>query len=241
MMGIALPAVLFHGTLTPSSLMPTPNQSGLTSFRSSTRISTHHASRILPRAIAKSVRRALALCAVAFLPGFPTSFAPGPLGTQTAGSAEAQSSFSQGTELDEILLVQAPENDNGSGGIVLAWVPEPLQQSCLGRTLSQCAAMDFCIRTTTKTVPMCRNLAIPLSRLPSYPRGMTPPRVMSLSFYKLTPGGPYQPLVDIYKSLPSSSLDRLSMDARIKARIRYTHSGNNDSMQMEQVLSTAPF
>ncbi len=142
------------------------------------------------------------------------------------------------------LFVQAPEgpngnvaNDNGSGngnsnrGIDLAWIPEPLQKICLGKTLSQCGAMDFCIRTTTKTVAMCRNLAIPLSRLPSYPRGMSPPRVMSLSFYKLTPGGPYQPLVDAYKSLPSSGLKRLSMDARIKARIRYTHSANNDSIR----------
>jgi hypothetical protein len=199
------------------------------------------ASRIWPTSIVGPIRCALALCAVAFLPGSPTSFAPIPLVTQAAGSAQAQSSFSQGTELDEILFVQAPENDNGSGGIVLAWIPDPLQKICLGKTLSQCSAMDFCIRTTTKTVAMCRNLAIPLSRLPAYPRGMTPHRVMSLSFYKLSPGGPYQPLVDIYKSLPSSSLDRLSMDARIKARIRVTHSANDDSIQLEQVLATAPF
>lgn len=199
-----------------------------------------------------------ALCALIFLPGFPSSFAPGPLGTQAVGSAQAQSSFSDGVEsgdsaeLAVTLFVQAPEgpngnvangsgNGNGNRGIDLAWIPEPLQKICLGKTLSQCGAMDFCIRTTTKTVAMCRNLAIPLSRLPSYARGMSPPRVMSLSFYKLTPGGPYQPLVDAYKSLPSSSLKRLSMDARIKARIRYTHSGNNDSIQLEQVLATAPF
>jgi hypothetical protein len=220
----------------------------------------HQSCRILPRANASLTRRALALCALIFLPGFPSSFAPGPLGTQSVGAALAQSSFSDGVEsgdsaeLAVTLFVQAPEgpngnvaNDNGSGngngnrGIDLAWIPEPLQKICLGKTLSQCGAMDFCIRTTTKTVAMCRNLAIPLSRLPSYPRGMSPPRVMSLSFYKLTPGGPYQPLVDAYKSLPRGSLKRLSMDARIKARIRYTHSANNDSIQLEQVLATAPF
>jgi hypothetical protein len=212
----------------------------------SIRNSPHQSGRILPQSIDGRIfrafaRRALALCALVFLPGFPASFAPGPLAHQPAGSAQAQSSFSQGTDVDAILFVQAPENDNGSGGIDIAWIPEPLQKICLGKTLSQCAAMDFCIRTTTKTVPMCRNLAIPLSRLPAYPPGMRPRRVMSLSFYKLTPGGPYQPLVDIYKSLPSSSLERLSMDARIKARIRVTHSANDDSIQLEEVLGTAPF
>ena len=196
---------------------------------------------IWPSSVAGPARRALALCALVFLPGFPTSFAPIPLVTQAAGSAQAQSSFSQGTDVDAILFVQAPENDKGSGGIDIAWIPEPLQKICLGKTLSQCSAMDFCIRTTTKTVPMCRNLATPLSRLPAYPPGMRPRRVMSLSFYKLTPGGPYQPLVDIYRSLPSSSLERLSMDARIKARIRVTHSANDDSIQLEEVLGTAPF
>jgi hypothetical protein len=31
------------------------------------------------------------------------------------------------------------------------------------------------------------------------------------------------------------------MDARIKARIRVTHSANDDSIQLEEVLGTAPF
>jgi hypothetical protein len=180
----------------------------------------------------------LALCLLAFLPGFPS----GQTARAFAASASAQT-FSQGNsiELDEILFVQAPQPDNGSGGIVIAWIPEPLLKSCLGRTLAQCSAMDFCIRTTTKSVPMCRNLAIPLSRLPSYPPGMRPRRVMSLSFYKLASGGPYQPLVDLYKSLPRSSLERHSLYARIKARIRLTPMSNDDSIQLEQVLSTAPF
>jgi hypothetical protein len=192
-----------------------------------------HAPPALRRGICRVLRAVLCLVIVVI---FPSSR----LG---AGRAVAQSFFAQGdsTELEPVLFVQAPENDNGNGGIVVAWIPEPLLKFCLGKTLSQCSAMDFCIRTTTKIVSMCRNLAIPLSRLPSYPRGMTPRRVMSLSFYKLSPGGPYQPLVDIYKNLPSSSLERLSMDARIKARIRYTHSANDDSIQLEEVLATAPF
>jgi hypothetical protein len=171
---------------------------------------------------------AIVLCALVFVPG---TFAP--------HAARAQSSA--GSDFDVILFVQAPQPDNGSGGIVVAWIPEPLLKSCLGRTLAQCSAMDFCIRTTTKSVAMCRNLAVPLSRLPAYPPGMRPRRVMSLSFYKLSPGGPYQPLVDLYKGLPRSSLERLSLDARIKARIRLTPMSNDDSIQLEQVLSAAPF
>ena len=180
---------------------------------------------------------AFALCVLVFLAG--------PLVRPGAGAANAQSSFSQGdsVELDEILFVQTPEHDSSSNpGIEVAWIPEPLQKLCLGKTMSQCSAMDFCIRTTSKQVAMCRNLAIPLSRLPSsFPSGMRPRRVMSLSFYKITASGPYGPLQDFYKSLPRSSLQRLSLDARIKARIRFTREPDDDDFQFEQILATAPF
>lgn len=177
----------------------------------------------------------LVFCVVVFLPC--------PLMRQGAGLARAQASFSQGdsAELDQVLFVQAPEHDNGNGGIVVAWIPEPILKSCLGKTLSQCSAMDYCIRTTSKQVSTCRNLAIPLSHLPSYPPNMRPRRVMSLSFYKLSPGGPYAPLENFYKSLPRSTLQRISMDARIKARIRFTRTPDDDDFQLEQVLATAPF
>jgi hypothetical protein len=148
----------------------------------------------------------------------------------------------QSTEMEPILFIQAPEHGIPTNpGIEVIWIPEPLQKFCLGKTASQCAAMDFCIRTTSKQVKMCQNLAIPLSRLPAYPSGMTPRRMMSLTFYKLTPGGPYQPLVDAYKSLPRSSLERISMDARVKARVRFTRGDNDDDFQLEQVLAAAPF
>lgn len=171
------------------------------------------------------------LCALILLPA--------PFAHYGAGAAQAQS---QGVELDEVLFVQTPEHDVASNpGIDLIWIPEPLQRACLGKTLSQCSAMDFCIRTTTKSVAMCRNLVIPLSRLPSYPPNMRPRRVMSLSFYRLQPGGPYQGLADAYKSLPRSSLERISMAGRIKARIQFTRSADDDNFRFEQVLATAPF
>ena len=189
---------------------------------------------------AQRVRRTACPAIVAFV--FCLLVLPGPLSFPGYGSAHAQAFTSQGTELDEILFVQAPEHDvAGNPGIVLVWIPEPLLKSCLGKTLSQCSAMDYCIRTTSKQVSTCRNLAIPLSRLPSYPRGMRPARVLSLSFYKVTPTGPYGPLLDYYKSLPRSSLGRLSMGARIKARIQFTRSADDDDFRFEQVLATAPF
>lgn len=186
---------------------------------------TQQARRFTIRAIAASV-----FCLVVM---------PGPLAFPGYGVAHAQSA---GTELDEILFVQAPEHDIASNpGIDLAWIPEPLLKACLGKTLRQCSAMDYCIRTTNKQVAMCRNLAIPLSRLPSYPPGMRPARVLSLSFYKITPTGPYGKLQDFYKSLPRSSVERLSMAARIKARILFTRKPDDDDFRFEQVLATAPF
>ena len=179
-----------------------------------------------PRRTAMRKTAPLALCAALML------FAP---------LARYATAHAQGTELDETLFVQAPEHDNGGGGIVLIWIPEPLQRVCLGKTYSQCAAMDYCIRTTVKNVPMCRNLAVPLSRLPAYPPGMRPRRMMSLNFYKITPNGPYAALQNYYNSLPPSVLTRISTDARIKARIRFTAGSNDDSIQLEQVLATAPF
>jgi len=187
----------------------------------------------IARSIARFVRWGAACVLAALL---------SPLVGPGGGSARAQG-FSQGNsqERDEILFVQAPEHDNGSGGIVAIWIPAPLQKVCVGKTASQCSAMDYCIRTTSKQVSMCRNLAVPLSRLPAYPAGMIPRRMMSLSFYKLAPGGPYQPLEDFYKSLPRSSLEHISMTARIKARIRFTRGADDDDFRLEQVLGTGPF
>ena len=186
------------------------------------------------RGIARPVR-SVAAWAFVFL---ASAFAP-----PGAGSASVQAAFAQGSsvELDEVLFVQAPERDNSGNGIEVIWIPEPLQRFCLGKTHSQCSAMDYCIRTTSKQVSTCKNLAVPLSRLPAYPAGMIPRRMISEGFYKLAPGGPYQKLVDFYKSLPRTALERISMTARIKARIRFARSADDDDFNLEQVLAVAPF
>jgi hypothetical protein len=57
-----------------------------------------------------------------------------------------------------------------AGAVQLVWIPEPLEKYCLGKTHEQCASMDFCIRTTTRNVSTCRNLALDLAHLPAYER-----------------------------------------------------------------------
>jgi len=46
--------------------------------------------------------------------------------------------------------------------------------------------MDFCIRTTTKNVSTCRNLAVDLAHLPAYPPDMRPRRMLSIYLYHFT-------------------------------------------------------
>ena len=83
---------------------------------------------------------ALGLCAIA-ITAFPVN-----AGAQSSG-AVAQSS----TEMDAILFVQAFPMKNGKDAIELDWVPKPLERLCLGKTSQQCAAMDYCMRTTIAT------------------------------------------------------------------------------------------
>src|ERR1700733_8658848 len=85
-------------------------------------------------------------------------------------------------ELQPSLFVQLPGGKSVPGAVQLVWIPEPLEKYCLGKTHEQCASMDFCIRTTTKNVPVCRNLAVDLTQLPAYPPNMRPRRMMSIAF-----------------------------------------------------------
>jgi len=67
------------------------------------------------------------------------------------------------------------------------WIPQPLQKYCLGKTAEQCSTIDYCIRTTNKDIAMCRSLSPNLRRLPAYPPGIRPRRVLSITYYKLDP------------------------------------------------------
>ena len=87
-----------------------------------------------------------------------------------------------------------------------------------GKTEQQCASIDYCIRTTNRDVSMCRNLGIPLSRLPSYPAGMVPRRQFSVALMRLTPDH-FTNLQEFFHRAPKASLERLSLSARVKARV----------------------
>ena len=180
-------------------------------------------------------------------------------------AALAQSSgSSSSTEMEAVLFVQDPHLPkanpaaarasgvigsanaySGKDGIDLVWIPAPIQRLCLGKTEKQCSAIDYCVRTTNRDVAMCRNLGIPLSRLPSYPAGMRPRRQHSVLFFKIVPAtSPTKGMAmlqDFYRSLPQASLDRLSMSARVRARIQYTNKADDDDLQVLEILAVAPF
>lgn len=160
-----------------------------------------------------------------------------------ATMARAQSSgttVQASTEMDAILFVQSLPTKNGQDGIHLVWIPQPLQRICLGKTAQQCADIDYCIRTTNRDVSMCRNLGIPLSRLPSYPPNMIPRRVLSVVLMRLTPDY-FANLQDFFRHASKASLEHLSLGARVKARVRFTRKPDDDDFDVLEILAVAPF
>jgi hypothetical protein len=144
------------------------------------------------------------------------------------------------TELDAILFVQSPQPDDGKGAIRLVWTPEPLQRLCLGKTAQQCSTIDYCVRTTNPDVSMFRNLRIP--RLPAYPRDMRPRRQMSVYYFPVAPIENFAMLQDdFYHRAPRHSLQRLSLSARVKARVRFTRTAEDDDFNVLEILAVAPF
>jgi len=87
---------------------------------------------------------------------------------------------------------------------------------------------------------MCRNLGIPLSRLPSYPPGMVPRRQLSVTLMRLTPDY-FTNLQDFYHRAPKASLERLSLSARVKARVQFIRKADDDDFNVLEVLAVAPF
>lgn len=141
------------------------------------------------------------------------------------------------TELEATLYVQAPDFAGGAGSIVLVWLPEPLMSTCLGRTMKECFNIDYCIRTTNPNGPQCRNLAVPRASLPHYPPGMQPHRAISIVLRALGNNNGFGSLKEFYRRAPQDSLERLSSDAAIRARIRYTSTPSNEGFYLLDVLS----
>jgi hypothetical protein len=136
-------------------------------------------------------------------------------------------------EMDDFLFVQNAAQ--GAKGYYVMWIPEPLQKICMGKTGKQCAEMDFCIRTTTKDVAMCRNLP----KLPSYPVGMRPRRVLSITY--MEPGNTkvLEFLRQFHSTKPGPAFDRLSMGVRVKARLKLTRGADDDSFEVLEVSGVA--
>jgi hypothetical protein len=172
----------------------------------------------------------LGLCAVAL-------FAVPVMARAQSAGATAQSSS---TEMEAILFVQSVPFKTDHDAIHLVWVPQPIQRLCLGKTAQQCASIDYCIRTTNPDVSMCRNLGLPLSRLPSYPPDMLPRRQLSVVLTRLTPDH-FANLQEFYHRAPKASLEHLSLSSRVKARVRVTRTANDDSLEVLEILAVAPF
>jgi len=163
----------------------------------------------------------------------------GTLEAKAIPSAEQASGQTGSVELEQMLFVQAPENGIPKDGIHLIWLPEPLQKLCLGKTASRCATIDYCIRTTNRDDSRCRNLGVNLARIPNYPPGTRPARMISLTLFKIRDynGNGYGMLQNFYKSLPPASLNRLSMNARVKARIQFIRKPDDDDFNLLQILA----
>ena len=155
--------------------------------------------------------------------------------------AQSYSDHPSSVELEQFLFVQAPERDNDKGSIVVIWLPQPLQKLCLGRTATQCSTIDYCIRTTNRESSQCRNIGIKLARIPPYPPDTRPRRKLSVVYFPQAPIKGFEQLQDFYKAAPKASLERISMSARIKARIRFTKKTDDDDFDLLEVLAVPPF
>jgi len=166
---------------------------------------------------------------------------PASVQAQSHAQSVDATAHSESTELEAILFVQSPQPDNGKGAIHLIWIPQPIQQLCLGKTAQQCSAIDYCVRTTSRDVTTCRNLGIPLSRLPSYPHDMRPRRQLSVIYFPIAPIKGFAMLQDFYHRTPRASLERLSLSTRVKARVRFTRTSEDDDFNVLEILTVAPF
>jgi len=183
--------------------------------------------RLLAFRFASALLAAL-LCVAA--PGFAAT--PPPVAPAQASAGESDSAG-----IEQTLYVQAPDFADSHNSIVLVWLPEPLVSTCLGRTMKECSNIDYCIRTTNPNSSQCKNLGIPRSRLPHYPSNMHPRRAVSLVLWALGDNNGFGLLKDYYKHAPKESLERLSSEATIRARIRDTSTPSFEGFLLLQVLS----
>ncbi len=144
-------------------------------------------------------------------------------------------------ELEPSLFVQLPGSNSTPGSVQLVWIPEPLEKYCLGKTHQQCASMDFCIRTTTKNVSTCRNLPIDPAHLPAYPPDMRPRRMLSVRLYLAVGMKGWEELQDYIARAPKDRLDHFSPLARVKVKVTFTRTPEDDEFRVLEILSVPKF
>ena len=140
-------------------------------------------------------------------------------------------------ELEPSLFVQLPGGKSIPGAVQLVWIPEPLEKYCLGKTPDQCASMDFCIRTTVKNVATCRNLVVDLAHLPAYSADMRPRRMLSVVLFPPTRMKGWEQLQDYVARAPRDRLEHFSPLARIKAKVTFTRTTEDDGFRVLEILS----
>jgi hypothetical protein len=140
-------------------------------------------------------------------------------------------------ELEPSLFVQLPGGKITPGAVQLVWIPEPLEKYCFGKTHQQCASMDFCIRTTTKNVSTCRNLAVDLAHLPAYPPNMSPRRMLSIALIPPTRMKGWEELENFIARTPKDRLEHFSPLVRIKAKVTFTRTPEDDDFRVIEILS----
>jgi hypothetical protein len=149
----------------------------------------------------------------------------------------AQPTPKNSVELETSLFVQLPGGKFNPGAVQLVWIPEPLVKYCLGKTHEQCASMDFCIRTTTKTVSTCRNLAVDLAHLPAYPADMSPRRMMSIAMIPPTIMKGWPELEAYMARVRKENLEHFSPTVRVKAKVTLIRTPEDDDFRVLEILS----
>ena len=158
-------------------------------------------------------------------------------------AAQSQAPKEGAVELEQSLFLLKPHLKNPKGveipGVLeVVSVPLPIQKYCMGKTSEQCSTIDYCIRTTTKSVAMCQKLPANLRNLPPYPAGMRPNRQFSISFYQGAPNiKGFEALRQFYDHAPKGTLEVLSTHARFNAKIRFTKTADDGDFQLLEVLS----
>jgi hypothetical protein len=152
----------------------------------------------------------------------------------------AATALADTVEMETLLFVQNPHLKGGQAGIQVVWIPQPLEKYCLGKTAEECSKIDYCNRTTNRNVPICQNIA----RLPAYPAGMRPRRMLSITYIaivpKLSPVKGMDILQTFFNSQPPADFDRLSANVRIKGKVKLIRSPDDDNFDVLEFLAVVP-